>query len=232
MFCVFREIMYNINMHRRRINNDYSPKGYIVFRKEEEAIIWSKVLTGQISDGAWENDPSSNYKYWCKQEVCVNPNSTGGVTSKYTDKGFNFFGKLIREGDLLKEIYLYKMAADKGIKHTDDTKLLIIRNLALYGNLEIPIYYDKLTKSAIQRELDSNKSLYEEINKEANDDIDKNRNAVILKVAGLLKGINRTIFRSCPTKDVEDIKGESKPIEKEIKQGKENLKEHIQVIEL
>ena len=46
----------------------------ITFRNKVQAVLWKHEITGQISDGRWENSgPRDHYEDWCNAEVEVGP---------------------------------------------------------------------------------------------------------------------------------------------------------------
>lgn len=47
--------------------------GTITFRTAEQAAIFDLELTGQFSDGKWENLRGDHWQVWCKAEVKVGP---------------------------------------------------------------------------------------------------------------------------------------------------------------
>lgn len=46
-------------------------KDRIAFRTAAQAAIFELEITGQLSDGYWENDPRSYWRVWCNAEVAV-----------------------------------------------------------------------------------------------------------------------------------------------------------------
>lgn len=47
-------------------------------RNAAQKILWDDELSGQISDGAWENAmPLDHWKPWCRAEVVVDPANVG-----------------------------------------------------------------------------------------------------------------------------------------------------------
>jgi len=47
-------------------------------RNLAQKLLWDEELSGQISDGMWENTrPFNHYKSWCWAEVIVDPSNVG-----------------------------------------------------------------------------------------------------------------------------------------------------------
>lgn len=54
--------------------------GRLVLNTHSQAALWEHELTGQISDGMWENSrPWEHYKFWGMLEVVIDPNATPAV---------------------------------------------------------------------------------------------------------------------------------------------------------
>lgn len=65
----------------------------IQFRTQAQADLWQEELTGQISDGAWENTPGTGWETWCSADVGVGtPGTTGYVPSR---RSFGFARQLL-----------------------------------------------------------------------------------------------------------------------------------------
>lgn len=47
------------------------------FENEIQVLHWNKEMSGQISDGMWENTPNSDWQTWCDAEVKVDRNNLG-----------------------------------------------------------------------------------------------------------------------------------------------------------
>lgn len=62
----FRRWLKEVNEHHKKIWKEFH-KGdknpILEVRSPEQAIIWELEITGQMSDGEWENSPQSNRKY-------------------------------------------------------------------------------------------------------------------------------------------------------------------------
>lgn len=55
--------------------------GTITFKSDVQASLWNECITGQLSDGHWENSrPHNHWRFWCNLEVCVG--ETTGVLAK------------------------------------------------------------------------------------------------------------------------------------------------------
>lgn len=51
--------------------------GTITFRNDAQAVLWEHEITGQLSDGHWENSrPHDHWMCWCDAEVKVSSEST------------------------------------------------------------------------------------------------------------------------------------------------------------
>lgn len=46
-------------------------RGTIYFRNFTQKVLWDNELSGQISDGMWENSRNSNWEFWCSLETEV-----------------------------------------------------------------------------------------------------------------------------------------------------------------
>lgn len=67
----------------------------IYFRNNIQAALFKAELSGQISDGMWENTrPNNHWKPWCKAEVGVNPESLG-VNFYSSRNNYNFSSKML-----------------------------------------------------------------------------------------------------------------------------------------
>jgi len=50
----------------------------LAFRNDVQAALWEEELTGQISDGKWENArPLNHWEVWCDADVIVDPDGVG-----------------------------------------------------------------------------------------------------------------------------------------------------------
>lgn len=53
-------------------------KGTLAVRNEPQKILFDEELSGQISDGMWENTvPHNHWEVWCDAEVIVDPRNVG-----------------------------------------------------------------------------------------------------------------------------------------------------------
>lgn len=90
----------------------------ITFATKTQAAIWQHELTGQISDGMWENTRNTSWKEWCSAEVEVGEDI--GREGFYPQKdNFNFANKQLVEiiGDRM-------IAYARLSKHFDDADLV------------------------------------------------------------------------------------------------------------
>lgn len=52
--------------------------GTIAFRNADQRVLWECELTGQISDGQWENSlPQDHWEAWCRAQSIVDPANVG-----------------------------------------------------------------------------------------------------------------------------------------------------------
>lgn len=65
----------------------------ITFETITQAAIFELELKGQISDGKWENDASSNYETWCDADVEVSGNEDDLGRNFYVSKNLGFSSK-------------------------------------------------------------------------------------------------------------------------------------------
>lgn len=67
----------------------------INFRNNVQAALFTAELSGQISDGMWENTrPHDHWKSWCSADVQVNPTNVG--VNFYSPKNnYNFSSKML-----------------------------------------------------------------------------------------------------------------------------------------
>lgn len=49
----------------------------LAFRNAAQKILWTNELSGQISDGHWENTPNTSWEAWCDATVTVDPHNVG-----------------------------------------------------------------------------------------------------------------------------------------------------------
>jgi len=53
-------------------------RGVIAFRNADQRVLWDCELTGQISDGQWENSlPQDHWEAWCAAATIVDPSNVG-----------------------------------------------------------------------------------------------------------------------------------------------------------
>ena len=65
----------------------------INFRNNIQAALFNVELSGQISDGMWENTrPHRHFEPWCRAEVNVNPDNVG-VNFYAPKNNYNFSSK-------------------------------------------------------------------------------------------------------------------------------------------
>jgi hypothetical protein len=68
-------------------------KDTITFETITQAAIFDLEFKGQISDGHWENDASSNYETWCDADVEVSGNGLSLGRNFYVSKNLGFGSK-------------------------------------------------------------------------------------------------------------------------------------------
>lgn len=49
----------------------------LALENEIQVMLWKNELSGQISDGAWENCTNSDWEVWCSAQVIVCPMNVG-----------------------------------------------------------------------------------------------------------------------------------------------------------
>ena len=84
----------------------------LVFENEILKALWDEELTGQISDGMWENTPNSAWPFWCSIKTKVGKNnkliSTNNCSNDYTfyniKRNFGFTRLIKYVGDEMVEI--------------------------------------------------------------------------------------------------------------------------------
>jgi len=81
--------------------------GTLVLANEDQKVIWECELTGQLSDGQWENSkPHDHWEAWCYADVAVDPTNVGrdfhvlrdsyGFTrTAFLDEGFDLAGRVM-----------------------------------------------------------------------------------------------------------------------------------------
>lgn len=81
--------------------------GTLVLRNQDQKVIWECELTGQLSDGQWENaQPYDHWEAWCYADVAVDPTNVGrdfyakrtgyGFTrTAFLDEGFDMAGRIM-----------------------------------------------------------------------------------------------------------------------------------------
>lgn len=72
-------------------------KDTITFETIEQAAIFELEMKGQISDGKWENDASSNYETWCDAEVKISDDEDDLGRDFYVSKNLGFGSKELFE---------------------------------------------------------------------------------------------------------------------------------------
>lgn len=83
----------------------------ITFKTPVQAALFKHELSGQISDGLWENTPNTGWVDWCSADVLVGDNV--GVKGFYPEKNnFNFVSSMLLEcvGDRMLKIALLAKA--------------------------------------------------------------------------------------------------------------------------
>lgn len=53
-------------------------KNTIAFRTHDQKVLWDHEISGQLSDGYWENaTPRGHWEVWCRAETVVDPDNVG-----------------------------------------------------------------------------------------------------------------------------------------------------------
>ena len=96
---------------KERIQRTAGKEQTFKFRTPALQALWNEELTGQISDGMWENTPNTGWIYWCNVQTEV----ADGITHlekrlPYNVKAnFNFHALIEYVGDrMLEEIQKYE----------------------------------------------------------------------------------------------------------------------------
>lgn len=87
----------------------------ITFENIEQAAIFELELKGQISDGHWENDASSNYRTWCDANVEVSDDEDDLGRNFYVSKNLGFGSKRLFDivGDRMMHYGRMALIADR-----------------------------------------------------------------------------------------------------------------------
>jgi len=60
-----------ITIEKWKAHNESENKGTIYFRNFTQKCLWDNELSGQVSDGHWENSRNSNWEFWCSLNTAV-----------------------------------------------------------------------------------------------------------------------------------------------------------------
>lgn len=87
----------------------------ITFETITQAAIFELEFKGQISDGHWENDASSNYETWCGATVLVSDNEDDLGRNFYVSKNLGFGSKTLFDivGDRMEHYGRMALVADR-----------------------------------------------------------------------------------------------------------------------
>ena len=90
-------------------------KDSITFETITQAAIFEHELKGQISDGHWENDASSNYETWCDAEVKVSDDEDDLGRTFWVSKNLGFGSKTLFNwvGDRMQHYGRMALIADR-----------------------------------------------------------------------------------------------------------------------
>jgi len=88
----------------------------INFSNNVQKTLWDNELTGQISDGMWENTrPYDHYRFWCRIESFVNPDNIGVAGAFYEKRNYNFVNKSLIEIIGERMCYMARLSQILGI---------------------------------------------------------------------------------------------------------------------
>ncbi len=106
-------------------------KDTITFETITQAAVFELELKGQISDGKWENDPSSNYETWCDAKVLVSDNEDDLGRDFYVSKNLGFSSKELFEivGDRMQHYGRMGLVADRLFPELSTKKKLRIASI-------------------------------------------------------------------------------------------------------
>lgn len=94
------------------------------FKTVAAANLFTNEITGQLSDGNWENaKPLDHWQYWCHAQVVVDGQVGHVGTPKRTSYGLNVLKRYIKD-DMLSAIKITKMPWFDFAKHAYLTRLL------------------------------------------------------------------------------------------------------------
>ena len=76
-------------MRNRRASRRFPDNtGTMYLARASQVALWTHELTGQISDGMWENaGPWEHYRFWCRLNACLLPAGAGEARVE-TDHGY------------------------------------------------------------------------------------------------------------------------------------------------
>lgn len=112
------------------MNDSTNTKHVWSFPKKGLKALFDNEITGQLSDGAWENTvPYEHWRFWCNLKTEVNAGwgfrfGTRGYSSSLFPKkktAYNLVGELVTDCDLSDRMRAYYIAAeaDLGLKEHD-----------------------------------------------------------------------------------------------------------------
>ncbi len=129
----------------------------INFSNNVQKTLWDNELTGQISDGMWENTrPYDHYRFWCRVESCVDPDNVGVSNAYYEKRNYNFVNKELIEiiGDRMCYMARLSQILDIPLNSSESYASEIIVNCSdmkqlidWYNNGHPEEYYDKRIKT-------------------------------------------------------------------------------------
>lgn len=103
----------------------------ITFETIEQAAIFELELKGQISDGHWENDASSNYETWCEAEVKVSSDEDDLGRDFHVSKNLGFGSKALFDivGDRMCHYGRMALIAERLFPNATTKEMLDIAHL-------------------------------------------------------------------------------------------------------
>jgi len=79
----------------------------IKFKNQIQMCLWNDMLTGQISDGMWENTSNTGWQFWCNAKSELNENVPTHIVGNRTwnvKYNFNFLALIEYVGDEMLEM--------------------------------------------------------------------------------------------------------------------------------
>ena len=95
--------------------------GKIVFRNADQLCLWKNEITGQLSDGAWENSsPHDHWENWCRATASVTTDGKVGIDFRPMRSGYGLNSKELLDIIGSRMIVMVRLARVFGIKSAQD----------------------------------------------------------------------------------------------------------------